>query len=225
LNVSNALLLPVMGLRRRRRMKIEVGKTYVTRAGDKVNVLFIGVDGDYPVLGVMYVDDSITSVEFTSDGSYDTHRTSLDCDLIREHIDPGEGYRILDPDEKVIKGDEWADGAEWRESSNHNNQCFSKQSSFLTYRRKITPEPKWVDVVPIVMNGLYVVDYGGLYVKLSQVHDMPEFIGCVWDNEIDEEFLSASIALYRDRDGELSIEMYGGTKEICKAVRFSTEEK
>ena len=58
-------------------------------------------------------------------------------------IDPGEGYRLLEPDEKVIEGDEWFSEKPlqgWVASKNWNSS--GDQSELLAYRRRIETQPQ-----------------------------------------------------------------------------------
>ena len=57
-------------------------------------------------------------------------------------IDPGEGYRLLERDEKVIEGDEWCrdDIIGWRKSDNWKGR--GEQASSNVYRRRIETQPQ-----------------------------------------------------------------------------------
>ena len=56
-------------------------------------------------------------------------------------IDPGEGYRLLEPDEKVIKGDEWCrDDISWTKSDNWTKG--GEQALGNVYRRRIETQPQ-----------------------------------------------------------------------------------
>ena len=57
-------------------------------------------------------------------------------------IDPGEGYRLLEPGEKVIEGDEFFSTAkrEWLTSENWTTG--GAQSEYFAYRRRIEIQPQ-----------------------------------------------------------------------------------
>lgn len=56
-------------------------------------------------------------------------------------IDPGQGYRLLKPYEKVIEGDEWCrDEIRWRKSDNWKG-C-GEQALGNVYRRRIETQPQ-----------------------------------------------------------------------------------
>lgn len=55
------------------------------------------------------------------------------------HPDPGEGYRLLDPEERVLSGDQYFFREEWTLSYNAEYNG-GYQSPGLVYRRKVTEE-------------------------------------------------------------------------------------
>lgn len=64
-------------------------------------------------------------------------------------VDPGEGYRLLAPEELVIDGDDFLSKyTGWEKSANHRG--FRRQSHLSVYRRKVEPAPasKVIDVDP-----------------------------------------------------------------------------
>lgn len=58
---------------------------------------------------------------------------------VKPSVDPGEGYRLLEPGEKLLEGDEFVlNDGRWAKSNNWL-ACIGKQGGDLTYRRKIEP--------------------------------------------------------------------------------------
>jgi hypothetical protein len=89
--------------------------------------------------------------------------------------DPGEGWRILHPDERVEKGDQYYSSANnmWLLSGGQNT-CDSKQANF-PYRRRIEPvEPEPAIALPIVpkhliaMKGDVVQHLNGLTLRATE---------------------------------------------------------
>jgi hypothetical protein len=108
-------------------MKIEVGKKY-TDGRDVVEIKFIDREGSG--WGLTDERNSCRLIK-----TYDTAWTE-----VIDKPDPGEGWRLLHPDEEVEEGDEYYSPANntWLKSGS-SKICGGKQGKF-TYRRRIAPQ-------------------------------------------------------------------------------------
>ena len=126
-------------------MKLEVGKKYKTRAGCKAFVF--SMEGqEQEAIGYIELPSNKRHVtaEWFSDGTFYMDKREAANDIVAEWIDlpdPGEGWRLLHPDEDVEEGDEYFSdcNGRWMESNNYRtNNC--KQTREVTYRRRIAPQ-------------------------------------------------------------------------------------
>ena len=108
-------------------MKLEVGKTY-KRNNTVVEVRFFDKTGGAWGLSTEGYAQCINS-------------SKHEWQEVTDTPDPGEGWRLLDPDEDVEEGDEYfsdCDGR-WMQSNNYRtNNCI--QTREVTYRRRIAPQ-------------------------------------------------------------------------------------
>ena len=125
-------------------MKLEAGKTYRTADGNKARCICDDAVSDSErscICLVMGSDEEIVR-SYHSDGS---HHYSSGYNIISEWIEPGEGYRLLDPgvDEKRPTDEWWWEAAqEWATvGGNEENTSLHKDK---TYRRKIEPTVRYV---------------------------------------------------------------------------------
>jgi hypothetical protein len=104
-------------------MSFEVGKKY-KRDNTVVEVKFIDYTGD-----AWGLTDKLLAKRIIS--------TDRAWQEITDTPDPGEGWRLLEPDEDVEIGDEYFRDGTWKLSGNKA----TKQSSIFYYRRRIKPDP------------------------------------------------------------------------------------
>ena len=64
-------------------MKIEVGKTYITRCKDKVKIIYTDREGERPIIGLI---NNVEIVELTKSGKHYNDGSESGLDLIKEHI-------------------------------------------------------------------------------------------------------------------------------------------
>lgn len=125
-------------------MKLEVGKCYKTRFGHKVFV-FSTKGHVHEALGYIELHNgSHEASRWSIDGAFFCDKSEAGNDIVAEwhdKPDPGEGWRLLHPDEDVEEGDEYfsdCDGR-WMQSNNYRtNNCI--QTREVTYRRRIAPQ-------------------------------------------------------------------------------------
>jgi hypothetical protein len=107
-------------------MKLEVGKKY-TDGRDVVEIKFIDWEGSGWGL-----TDERKSCRYIK--TYDTAWTE-----VIDKPDPGEGWRLLEPDEEVYVGDEWLT-KEGRWIATVAEGFKPNQYTNLTFRRRTTPQ-------------------------------------------------------------------------------------
>jgi len=67
-------------------MQIELGKTYLTRDGQKVKNICTDMNNEYSVVGILTERDGREYVSsFTEDGSHDIDNECSDYDLVEEY--------------------------------------------------------------------------------------------------------------------------------------------
>jgi hypothetical protein len=106
-------------------MKLEVGRKY-KRHSDIVEVKFVDCDGD----GWGLSTNGICKCVILDYG----------WEEVTDKPDPGEGWRLLEPDEEVHVGDEWF-GPAWGKWIATVSKGFKpNQYTNLTFRRRIAPQ-------------------------------------------------------------------------------------
>jgi hypothetical protein len=125
-------------------MNLEVGKKYKTRLGHKAFVFSVS-GHPQEAIGVIELksDGSHSPAMWFIDGSFDWDKKESGNDIVAEWDDtpdPGEGWRLLHPDEDVETGDEYYSHANkaWLQSGSPKT-CNGKQGDF-PYRRRIAPQ-------------------------------------------------------------------------------------
>ena len=124
-------------------MKLEVGKTYKTRAGCKA-VVFSMEGHEQEAIGYIELPTNKRHVtaEWFSDGTFYMDKREAANDIVAEWIDlpdPGEGWRLLEVGEKLQEGDQFYNSvADWVEA------CLTWSGGIVCegkfYRRRIAPQ-------------------------------------------------------------------------------------
>lgn len=70
------------------KVKIEVGKFYISRDGKKVRIYATDGKGDYPVHGAFYSNGGWDSLELTKYGRYYSNGEINSSDIVREWVEP-----------------------------------------------------------------------------------------------------------------------------------------
>jgi hypothetical protein len=143
----------------------------------------------------------------------------------------GDGYRLLD-DELMMEEDEFYIQATDTWKRTHFTMDLDgqakKQDNGLFYRRKVEPDPDYVDVVPYEYSWRYYIDVAeGEYARsmeLQMAVSHFRFLGYVW-GENERELVTVHPVAYRGVDGRLWPNDFGDRKkEVCKAVRFAKDK-
>lgn len=130
-------------------LKIEVGKFYRTRDGQKRRV--ICVDSPRKYLPVVALDEFGFLCAYTASGIYLSSKTESCLDLISPWIEapnPGEGWRLLEGKERPLATDEiWVD-LDPRWDTNHKwhlsvETAEAVQKRGIFFRRRIRPVVDW----------------------------------------------------------------------------------
>jgi hypothetical protein len=123
-------------------MKLEVGKKYKTKAGLKAFV-FSMRGRDQEAIGYIELpnNDGDVTAEWFSDGTYYMDKREAGNDIVAEWSDtpePGEGWRLISPGERLEVGDQWwCNGEEaWIDTLQHGQL----QAGDYVYRRRIAPK-------------------------------------------------------------------------------------
>jgi hypothetical protein len=126
-------------------VKLEVGKKYKTRSG--MSAFVFSVSGrEQEAIGYIELlnNEGHVSAEWFSDGTFFKDKREAGSDIVAEWSDkpdPGEGWRLLGPDEDVESGDQYylrfSDPFEdWA-----TVKCSDlKQTPGICYRRRIAPQ-------------------------------------------------------------------------------------
>jgi hypothetical protein len=126
-------------------MKLEVGKKYKTRFG--MSAFVFSVSGrEQEAIGYIELlnNEGHVSAEWFNDGTFFKDKREAGSDIVAEWSDkpdPGEGWRLLEPDEDVESGDQYY----LRFSDPFENWATVKRSDLkqtpgMYYRRRIAPQ-------------------------------------------------------------------------------------
>jgi len=123
-------------------MNLEVGKKYKTRNGQVACVASVKGYGPQSAIGFIEANDSqCLPCQWFPTGEYFTDKMPCANDIVAEWDDtpdPGEGWRLLHPDEDLEPGDEW-----WSQSEQTwipSLQSQTIQNHGWCYRRRIAPQ-------------------------------------------------------------------------------------